>query len=92
MNTSKSFALASEVRTATAATTRVLVQRQTMDWNLCFVCSIDGPKPVQLTKPSERKGKARRYLSYTCLLQAFPYLPSATTATSNKLPNASIMP
>ena len=40
MNTSKSFALASEVRTATA---RVLVQRQTMDWNLCFVCSIDGP-------------------------------------------------
>ena len=89
MNTSKSFAFASEVRTATA---RVLVQRQTMDWNLCFVCSIDEPKPVQLTKPSERKGKARQYLSYTCLLQAFPYLPSATIATSNKLQNASIMP
>ena len=52
MKTSKSFVLASEVRTATA---RGLVQEQTIDWNLCFVCGTDKPKSVQLTKPSARK-------------------------------------
>ena len=82
MKTSKSFELASEVCTATA---RALVQEQTIDWNLCFVYGTDEPKSVQLTKPSARKGKARQYLSYFCLHYAFPYLPSATTVTPNKL-------
>ena len=82
MKISKSFVLASEVRTATA---RALVQEQTIDWNLCFVCGIDEPKSVQLTEPSAKKGKARQYLSYSCLHHAFPYLPSATAVTPNKL-------
>ena len=89
MKTSKSFVLASEVRTATA---RGLVQEQTIDWNLCFVCGTDKPKSVQLTKPSARKGKASQYLSYSCLHHAFPYLPSATTVTPKNLLNASILP
>ena len=85
MKTFKSFVLASEMRTASS---RALVQEQTIDLNLCFVCfvcGIDEPKSVKLTKPSARKGKARQYLSFSCLHHAFPYLPSATTVTSNKL-------
>ena len=73
---SKSFILESKVHTAT---TRAVVQEQTIDWNLCFVCGIDEPKSVQLTKPSARKGKGLQYH------QAFPYLPSETTVTPNKL-------
>ena len=75
MKTSKSFVLASEVRTATA---RALVQEQTIDWNLCFVWSIDEPKSMQLTKPSFRKGKMLQHLSYSCLHHAFP-LPTTLT-------------
>ena len=82
MKTSKSFVLASEVRTATS---RALVQEQTIDWNLCFVCGIDEPKSVQLTKPSARKSKAHQYLSYSCLHHDFPYLPIGTTVKPNKL-------
>ena len=36
MKTPKSFVLSYEVRTATS---HVLVQEQTIDWNLCFICS-----------------------------------------------------
>ena len=68
------------MRTATA---RALVQQLTIDWNLHFVCSIDEPKLVQLTKPSARKGKAGQYLSHSCLHHAFPCLPSATTVKPN---------
>ena len=82
MKTSKSFVLAFEVRIATA---HALVQVQNIDWNLCFVCGTDEPKSMQLTKPSARKGKTRQYLSYSCLHHAFPYSPSATTVTPNKL-------
>ena len=82
MKTSKSFVLASEVRAATAC---ALVQEQTIDWNLCFVCGIDEPKSVHLTKPSARKGKARQYLSYSCLHHTFPYLPRATIVAPSKL-------
>ena len=56
MKTSKSFVLASEVRTTTAC---ALVQEQTIDWNLCFACGIDEPKSAEPAKPSARKGKAR---------------------------------
>ena len=76
MKPSKLFILESKVRTAT---TRALVQEQTIDWNLFFVCTIDESKSVQLTKPSARKGKGRQYH------HAFPYLPSETTVTPNKL-------
>ena len=60
MKISKSFVLASEVRTAIA---RALVQKQTTDWNLCFVCRTDELKSVQLTEPYAKKGKACQYLS-----------------------------
>ena len=81
MKNSKSFIDASEVRTATA---RALVQEQTIDWNLYFVCGTDDRKSVQLTKSSARKVKARQYLSDSSLHDAFHYLPSATTVTPNK--------
>ena len=70
MMISKSFVLASEVRTAIVC---ALVQKQTIDWNLCFVCGIDEPKSVQLTETSAKKGKARQDLSYSCSHHAFPY-------------------
>ena len=70
MMISKSFVLASEVRTAIVC---ALVQKQTIDWNLCFVCGIDEPKSMQLTEPSAKKGKARQDLSYSCSHHAFPY-------------------
>ena len=40
----------------TLATTVERAKERSMDWKVCFVCGIDEPKSVPVSKPYSRKG------------------------------------